>query len=50
MRLRDACVSGNITIAVPTLLVYKVLNVLTHVKPTRRSQSNLAQSLNKYGF
>jgi len=37
LRLRDACVSDNITIAVPTILIYEVLNFLTHVKPTQRN-------------
>lgn len=51
LKLRDAHVSGNIRIIVPTLLIYEVLNVLRHSGVyTEEELIELAQSLNKYGF
>jgi len=51
LRLRDAHVSGNITIAIPTLLIYEVLNVLRQSKAYSEEELiQLARSLNKYGF
>lgn len=51
LRLRDAHVSGSISIVVPTLLIYEVLNALGHSGIYSEDELiKLAQSLNRYGF
>jgi predicted nucleic acid-binding protein len=51
LKLRDDYVSGRITIAVPTLLEYEVLNALKYSGAyTEKELADIARSLNKYGF
>jgi len=51
LRLRDDHVSGRITITVPALLEYEVLNALKHSEAYSETELiDIAHSLNKYGF
>ncbi len=51
MRFRDAHVSGSISVVMPTLLIYEVLNILKNSKVYSEEELiELAKSLNKYGF
>jgi predicted nucleic acid-binding protein len=51
LKLRDNYISGRITIAVPTLLEYEVLNALKCSGAySEQELTEIARSLNKYGF
>lgn len=51
LKLRDNYVSGHITIAVPSLLEYEVLNALKYSGTySEQELKDIARSLNKYGF
>lgn len=51
LNLRDNYVSGRITIAVPALLEYEVLNTLKYSGAySEQELTDIARSLNKYGF
>jgi len=51
LRFRDAHVSGSISVVMPTLLIYEVLNILKNSKVYSEEELiELAKSLNKYGF
>jgi predicted nucleic acid-binding protein len=51
LKLRDDYISGRITIAVPALLEYEVLNALKYSGAySEQELEDVARSLNKYGF